>query len=503
MTLLEICAGRERTALYLGAEVSGSYNAHMDEPTQIHKYEQIAACIASLIESGALRPGDPLPSVRELSRQKSVSIATVLQGYYVLEARGLIEARPRSGFYVHTHLPPVLLEPDVSSPPPDPVSVSVRELVLTIVRDAQNSQLIQLGAAHPNPELTATRKLNRILASLARQSSDVGASYDIPPGPALLRAQIARRAVATGCNLSPDDIVTTSGCTDAMTLCLRAVCRPGDTVAIESPICFDALQYLEALGLRALEIPTHPRDGISLEALRFALSQMSVRACIVISNFNNPLGSKIPDDNKRELVRLLAVHDIPLIENNIFGEIYFDAQPPGVAKAYDRKGLVMLCSSFSKDLCPSYRVGWAVPGRFKGEVEWLKYITSQATATLPQLAIAEFMASGAHAYHLRRIRQMYARSVAGLLQAVSRYFPPDARLTRPTGGFVVWVQLPEMVDSLVLYRSALAERIAIAPGDLFSATNRYRNFIRLNAANWSEKVEAGVKRLGELIEDLA
>ena len=373
---------------------------------------------------------------------------------------------------------------------------------MMILRDAQNPRLIQLGAAHPNPTLTATGKLNRILASLTRRSRDAGAAYDMPPGPAPLRAQIARRAVVTGCNLSPDDIVTTSGCSDAMNLCLRAVCRPGDTVAIESPICFDTLQYLEVLGLKALEIPTHPRDGISLEALRFAIAQMPVHVCIVISNFNNPLGSCIPDDNKRELVRLLAAHDIPLIENNIFGEIGFDAQPPTVAKAYDRKGLVMLCSSFSKDLCPSYRVGWVVPGRFKNEIEWLKYITSITAPTLPQLAIAEFMTSGAHGYHLRRIRQAYARSVVGLIQAVSRYFPPGTAFTCPSGGFVVWVQLPETVDSLKLYRLALTEGIAIAPGGLFSPTNGYRNFIRLNAAHWSEKTEGGIKRLGELIEDL-
>jgi DNA-binding transcriptional MocR family regulator len=473
----------------------------MDIPAQIHRYEQVAAGIADLIESGALRPGDPLPSVRELSRQRSVSITTVLQGYYVLEARGLIEARPRSGFYVRAHLPAVLLEPEISSPPSDPADVSVRELVMMILRDACNSRLIPLGAAHPNPALTATGKLNRILAALTRQSSDAGATYDIPPGPESLRAQIARRAAATGCSLSPDDIVTTSGCSDAMNLCLRAVCRPGNTVAIESPICFDTLQYLEVLGLKAVEIPTHPRDGISLEALRFAITQMPVHACIVISNFNNPLGSCIPDDNKRELVRLLAAHGIPLIENNIFGEICFDGQSPTVAKAYDRKGLVMLCSSFSKDLCPSYRVGWVVPGRFKNEIEWLKYITSIAAPTLPQLAIAEFMASGAHGYHLRRIRQAYARSVVGLLQAVSRYFPPGTRVTRPSGGFVVWVQLPETVDSLKLYRLALTEGIAIAPGGLFSPTNGYRNFIRLNAAHWSEKTEGGIKRLGELIED--
>jgi DNA-binding transcriptional MocR family regulator len=475
----------------------------MNAPERVFKYEEVAAGIADLIKSGALRPGDPLPSVRELSRQRSISITTVLQGYYALEDRGLVQARARSGFYVQTRLPADLLEPDISSPPPDPMSVSVRDLIMMVLRDAENPRLVQMGAAYPNPGLTATAKLDRILAALARRPGGADACYELPVGPEALRAQIARRAAATGCNLSPEDILTTTGCTEAMNLCLRAVCRPGDTVAVESPICFDTLQYLEALGLKALEIPTHPRDGISLDALRFAIAQMPVRVCIVISNFNNPLGSCIPDGNKRELVRMLAAQDIPLIENNVFGEIYFGAQPPGVAKSYDRKGLVMLCSSFSKDLCPSYRVGWVAPGRFKRDVEWLKYSSSFATATLPQLAIAEFMSSGAHGHHLRGIRQAYARRVAGLLQAISRYFPPDVRLTRPAGGFVVWVQLPEKVDSLALYRLALRERIAITPGDLFSATNRYRNFIRLNAANWSEQAEAGVRRLGELVGELA
>jgi DNA-binding transcriptional MocR family regulator len=474
----------------------------MNAFSEMHKYEQVAADLAGLIETGTFRPGDPLPSVRQLSRQKRVSITTILQAYYALEARGLIEARPRSGFYVHMRLPAAMPEPETSSPPPDPASVSVRDLVMKVLRDAQNPRLVQLGAAHPNPELTATAKLNRILASLARQAGAASACYDMPPGPEALRAQIARRAAAAGCSLAPDDIVTTAGCSEAMNLCLRAVCKPGDTVAIESPICFDTLQYLEVLGLKALEIPTHPRDGISLDALRFAIMQTRVHACVVISNFNNPLGSCIPDDNKRELVKLLATHDIPLIENNVFGEIFFDPQPPSVAKAYDRKGMVMLCSSFSKDLCPSYRVGWVVPGRFKHDIEWLKYITSISASTLPQLAIAAFMTGGAYSYHLRRIRQAYARSVAGLLQAVMRYFPPGARVTRPAGGFVVWVQLPETVDSLVLYRSALLNGIALTPGYLFSATDRYRSFIRLNAANWSDKAEGAVRRLGEVVWDL-
>ena len=477
---------------------------NVNNSSRVYKYEQVAADITQLIESGTFRPGDRIPSVRQLSRQRKISVTTVLEAYYLLEARGLIEARPRSGFYVRTTLPAALPEPEISSPAPDPTQVSVRELVTRVVlTDTHNPDLVQLGAAHPNPALSATQKLNRILTSVARRMGDESGLYDYVPGCEALRVQIAQRALSAGCKFGPDDIVITSGCTESVSLSLRAVCRPGDTVAIESPISFDALQCLEVLGLQALEIPTHPRNGISLDALRFAVEHNPVSACLVISNFNNPLGSCIPDEKKRKLVELLARHDIPLIENDIFGEIYFSDRRPSVAKAYDRKGLVMLCSSFSKCLCPGYRVGWVVPGRFKETVEWLKYTSTLATPTLSEYAIAEFLAGGSYDPHLRRIRRLYGRYVASLLQAVRRYFPEGTRVTRPAGGFVVWVQLPGSVDSLVLYKLALNEGIATTPGYIFSATEQYRNFVRLNAANWSDEAKQGIQRLGQLIDGMA
>jgi DNA-binding transcriptional MocR family regulator len=469
-----------------------------------YRYEQLAEELVHLIESGTFRPGARIPSIRQLSRQKRISISTVMQSLYLLEAQGWLEARPRSGFYVCTMLPTTLPEPDVSSPEPDPSQVSMRELVTRVaLDDTHNPHLVQLGAAHPNPALAATQQLNRILNTVARRLGDESGLYDYVPGSKALRVQIARRALATGCSLGPDDILITSGCSESVSICLRAVCRPGDAVAIESPISFDALQCLEALGLKALEIPTHPRDGISLDALRFAVEHNPVSACLVISNFNNPLGSCIPDENKRDLVQLLAEHDIPLIENDIFGEIYFNDRRPPVAKAYDRRGMVMLCSSFSKSLCPGYRVGWVVPGRFKETVQWLKYTSSLAAPTLLEYTIAEFMGSGSYDPYLRRTRRAYARRVASLSQAVRRSFPREIKLTRPAGGFLLWVQLPEAVDSLELYRMALKAGVAITPGYLFSATQQFPNFIRLNAANWSSEAERAVSRLGGLVGELA
>jgi DNA-binding transcriptional MocR family regulator len=468
---------------------------------ELFLYEQVAAELADLIRHGTFRAGEHIPSVRQLSRQRKISITTVLQAYTLLENQGLIEPRPQSGYYVRSKLPEMLPEPEMSTPQQDPTLVSVRELVMMVLKDSNNPDLIQLGAATPNTDLVIPMKLNRIMARLPLQANTQYNMYDVPPGNELLRIQIAQRAVGIGCNLTHADVVTTCGCLEAFTLSLRAVCRPGDTVAIESPIYFGVLQVLESLDLRALEIPTHPHDGISISALRFAIEHNSIQACLVLSNFNNPLGSCIPDENKQALVELLARHEIPLIEGDVCGEIYFSGLRPSVCKAYDQKGLVLLCSSFSKDLVPGYRVGWVAPGRFKPTIEWLKYTTNLATATLPQIAIAKFLESGGYDRHLRSIRRLYANFVSQLSQAVMRYFPEGTRVTRPNGGIVLWVQLPDYADSLELYKQALQAGITLAPGYIFSATQQYKNFIRLNAAWWSYETDRAMQRLGELVAE--
>lgn len=471
--------------------------------SKLFRYEKVANRVKQLIEKGTYRPGDRIPSVRQMSEQQEVSISSVLQAYLQLENEGVIEARPQSGYYVRPpasfHLP----EPEVSTPGLDPSHVNLHDLMMMVMRDTLNPKLIQLGAAMPNLELLPTERMNRIMARLARKASKGMHQYQLPPGIEELRVQIAKRAVSSGCQLAPGDIVITSGGTEAINLCLHAVCKPGDIVAIESPMYFGTLQIIEVHGLRALEIPTNPRDGISLEALQFAIENNPINAVLTISNFSNPLGSCIPDEKKKELVELLTRHDIPLIDNDVSGEIYFTEKRPHVTKAFDTKGLVMLCSSFSKDISPSLRVGWVAPGRYKNAIEWLKFTLSASAPTLAQMAIAEFMESGGYDHQIRRIRREYASNVSLLSQVVTRSFPPGTRVTRPSGGFVLWVQLPENVDSLDLYSLALKGGITLTPGHLFSPTNQFRNFIRLNAAAWNLPIERAVEKLGRMVSELA
>jgi len=468
---------------------------------KILRYQELADRLAELIRHGTYPPGTRIPSVRQMSGQQNLSISTVLQAYSLLERQRLIESRPQSGYYVRARIEERLPEPETSSPRRDPSLVSLHELVMMLMHDSANPDLVQLGAALPYLDHRLIQTVNHIMVRIIRQQGINAHQYRFTAGLDALRVQIARRMVNAGCNLSPGDILITSGGTEAIDISLHAVCRPGDIVAIESPSYFGTLQTLEVHGLRTLEIPTHPRDGISLEALEFAIEHNPIRAVFVISNFNNPLGSQIPDERKKALVDLLAKHDIPLIENDVSGELYFGEKRPLVCKAFDTKELVILVSSFSKNISPGLRLGWVAAGRYSAEVEWLKF-TLSPSPTLPQMAVAELLEGGSYDQHLRRIRREYARNVQLMSDAVMRYFPDGTRLTRPSGGFILWVQLPENVDSLELYKMALQGGITLAPGHVFSATYQFSNFIRLNAATFNYSTERALERLGEMITQL-
>jgi DNA-binding transcriptional MocR family regulator len=465
--------------------------------------EEIAAKISRMIEQGAYRPGDRIPSIRELSRQMHVSINTVMEAYGRLENACLVEARPYSGHYVRAPFPEPLSDRPDGAIGLEAQPVNLGERSLQIRRRLADPSLIPLGQGMPNPDLLPAAKLNRIMAAQVRRFPRDSVSYAPLSGTARLRAQIARRALAAGCTLAPDDVVVTSGCAEAVTLALQATCRPGDTVAIGSPVYYTFLNSIQWLGLKVLEIPSSVREGMNLDVLAYALAHNSVQACIAICNFNNPLGGLMPADQKRDLVTLLAKHDIPLIEDDVYGDLGFAAARPPAAKAYDEKGLVLLCSSFSKTLAPGYRVGWIAPGRFLARIQGLKSLFNIASSSPAQLAIAEFLINGGYDHHLRALRSAYQRQVMQMREAVGRYFPAGTRVSRPAGGSVVWIEMADHVDGLAVHEHALSHSIAVAPGMLFTLGDSYRNCIRLNAAYWSEPIENAVRMLGQLAGELA
>lgn len=464
-------------------------------------YGEIAREIRDAIRSGALRSGDRVPSVRHLSKQRRVSVTTVLQAYAQLEAAGVLQARPQSGYYVR--LPGRLPEPRPTRSPQASSLVNVSSLVASVYSGSHDSAAVALGAAYTPPELLPTRRLGRLLAAEVRAAEHGGVEYDAPPGCPRLRRQIARRALDWGCALSPEELIVTYGATEALNLSLLAVAQRGDVVAIESPTFFGILQMLEAHGLRALEIPSDPRHGMRLDALEAGLKRHRVSAVVSVPNFANPLGSLMPDANKERLVAMLARSGIPLIEDDTFGDLHHGPVRPRVAKSFDRRGLVLLCGSFTKTLAHGYRVGWVAPGRFLERVQLLKHSQTVATTTLPQRAIAAFLEGGGYDRHLRTLRRRTRDSMQRLQAAIGESFPPGTRVTRPQGGVVLWVELPRRVDATELYRRALEEGITIAPGPIFSARRALGHFVRLHAGiEWTPRVEGAVVRLGQLAREV-
>jgi DNA-binding transcriptional MocR family regulator len=376
--------------------------------------------------------------------------------------------------------------------------VSVSDLVMTVLRESHDPANVPLGAALPNPDLLPVQTLRRKITAAIRRYPEITSTYDVTPGWPDLRAQIARRAVSAGCTLDPDEIVTTTGAQEALNLCLGATCRPGGLVAVESPLFYGILQMIEARGLRAIEVAMDAHDGMNLDALGAVIRRNRISAVVSMPNFNNPLGSLMPDEKKKELVRMLAARDIPLIEDDIYGEIPHGLNRPRAAKAFDAKGLVLWCSSFSKTISPGMRVGWVAGGRLTRRIAELKFTSTLATSTLGQVALADFLAHGGYDHHLRRLRKSAAIQVANVAQAVRRSFPEGTCVSTPAGGFVMWVELPRDKDALKLHRMALKAGISIAPGPIFSPRRRFRNCIRLSACFWSERVDRALATLGQL-----
>lgn len=470
----------------------------MKTPSQPPLYQEVADKLARLIDEGVLRPGERLPSLRRISLQHTVSLTTAVQAYIQLEDRGLVEARPKSGFFVRVRSRP-LAEPKASKPPRAVTAVTVGALHSRLFESVMQPQVVPLGGAVPSADLLPTVKLNRLLAARSRSAGKRGVAYDMPPGAEALRRQIVKRAMDAGATLLPDEIITTCGATEALLLCLRAVTTPGSVVAVESPTYFGILHALEELRVKVIEIPMHPRDGMDLDALERIAATRPLAACLAVPTFSNPLGALMPEANKRRLVQILAAREIPLIEDDVFGELHFGPQRPRVAKAYDERGLVMLCSSFSKSLAPGYRVGWVAPGRYYDRVKALKLTTTLATATLPELAVADFLATGGYDHYLRSVRASYAANLKRVSEAIARAFPSGTKMTQPQGGFLLWIELPKGVDAVELHERALAKNISIAPGPMFSPVQGFRNFIRISCGEvWSPRIAEAIATLGKL-----
>ncbi|SAK95322.1 GntR family transcriptional regulator [Caballeronia catudaia] len=469
-------------------------------------YEKLADDIERSIRQGVYRHGERLPSVRQTSQRNRISVTTAIRAYVLLESRGLVTSRPQSGYFVNFHgdaSERKLLELRPSRPIPISSPVDVSRLVLSTLRSIGVDDAVALGSPYPDPSLFPFERLNRYAYNAGRGKAQWGVTDALPPGNAKLVRQIARRYLENGMAVDPNEIIVTVGATEAINLCLQAVAKSGDVIAVESPTFYAMLHAIERMGMKAIEVSTHPEYGIDIEALAAIVKSQTVTACMVMPNFQNPLGFQMPDERKRELVQFLTAQDIPVIENGVYNELHFDRFYPSTLKSFDTKGLVLHCSSFSKSLTSAYRIGWAMPGRYRDRVEKLKFLNTLTSPSIPQLAIAEFLERDGYEHHLRRIRKAYAQQANLMKVIVSRFFPEGTRISSPAGGYVLWIELPSSVDSMRLYKLALDQGITIGPGYMFSISeSTYRNFIRLNYSSpWTSEIEQAVITVGKIVAD--
>lgn len=473
-----------------------------------HRYLRLADELADAMHRGLLQPGQRLPSVRQACAQRGISPSTVFQAYARLEEQGLIEARARSGFFVRatqSQAQPPRLAPALARS--DAHTVSLSEQAFALLAAGADPTLVPLGSAFPAPQLFPLQALARCGARAMRRLPPQAATSAQLAGEPALRAALLRRYALQGVNLHNDELLITNGAMEALNLALQAVTRPGDVVAVESPTFYAALQALQRQDLRAVELPTDPVTGVDLDALQALLARPSGErpvACWLMTGFQNPLGALMPTARKQALLRLLARHQLPLIEDDVYAELYEGPQRPPPAKAFDDHGWVLHCGSFSKCLAPGYRIGWIAAGRFAAQLLRLKGMASLASSLPAQLALAGYLAQGGYERHLRRLREQLAQGRRQGLACVQAHFPPGTRVTRPEGGYFLWLQLPERVDALALQALALAEGISLAPGSLFSADGRFRHHLRLNVGHPTDaRIEAAIRRVGELASELA
>jgi len=460
-------------------------------------HEQVEHRITALIDTGVLKNGQKIPSLRMLSEQLNVSINTVREAYERLENRHYIEAVPQSGYYVRSISAPRRGRKDLEPRELDPREINFCQVYSAMKRAESSAELVQLGAAVIDRRFWPQEKIARSYREAIQRFPEEVFDYMMPPGYRPLREQIELLGLHSGLQISPDDLIITNGCQEAVCLSLMATCKAGDTVAVESPFFFNFLSLLDRLGVTPIEIPSVPGEGINLDVLQFVIEHNPVKAVFVISNFSNPTGAVMPPARKKRLLELLQNVDIPLIEDDVYGDLAFRSRPD-TCKAYDTDGRVLLCSSFAKTISPGLRLGWVIPGRYYDEVVKLKTVLNVGSPSLDQVAVTIFLQKGGYERHLRRIRSGLKETVEATRRALLEYLPPGTTVTEPDGGFLLWVTLPPQHDAMDLYYRALDENILIAPGQLFSRKEGFSNCMRINAANWNLGIQRAIARLGEM-----
>lgn len=475
----------------------------MKETLKPRLYENIADRIIMLIKHGVLKDGDKIPSIRTLSNQLGVSLNTIKESFWHLENHNYIQSIPQSGYYVRNLNDKIVKNNAIDPKKIDPIKESLCKIYSAFQINGRCPPEAELGIATISSDLWPNDKLRRCIQEVLRYDYDAAFKYCMSPGYKPLIEQISLMALQSGININPEEIIITTGCMEAIYLALKAICNPGDTIAIESPIFFNFLQLCEELNINVLEIPNIHGNGFNKEILQFIINNYKIKAFLTIPNFNNPSGNCMSEKQKEDLVKIIDENNIYLIEDDIYADLYYSGKRPKPCKEYDKSGNVILCSSFSKIIVPGLRIGWLVPGKLFKKIEKIKLLLNIGSSTLDQLIVSKFLQDGGIERHLRKIRKILKSQIQSMRELLLMTLPPGTEVSDPKGGLVLWVKLPGNIDSLKLYEKLLDKGIIIAPGVTFSASGKYyNNYFRINAGIWNEKIIKAIKFIGETVSNM-
>ncbi|AZQ13126.1 PLP-dependent aminotransferase family protein [Shewanella khirikhana] len=459
------------------------------------KYQQVAEAIARQIREGRYGLGERLPSVREVCGRFGISMSTAQAAFRLLEDQALAQARPGAGFYVSFRGTPQV-------PGEGPARYEVHNRMLQVLSWCAQPGITDLGTAVLSPGLLPRAALSKLLARQARFEMATVLQPLFSGGHPPLRREIAKRLILQGIELGESEVLVTGGCQDAISLALSAIAHAGDTIAVESPCFPGLLQVIESLGMKVLEIPCSPGQGLSVEALQLALARWQVAALVLCPDFSNPTGSQMPLANRQRLLALAGEHDLAIIEDDLFSELQEPGKGIPALKALDTDGRVIYCSSVAKSLGSGLRLGWLCGGRYHGDIAKLKAFRNVSEPLIIQALVAEFMASGGYGRHLGSLGKRLQLNLKKLRGWVEQAFPGQTQIGRPEGGFVLWVSLPG-IDSGRLLSLAVAEGVAFFPGDVFSGAGQYNHCLRLSGAfDDDDKTQKAVAVLGRLAHSL-
>jgi DNA-binding transcriptional MocR family regulator len=472
----------------------------VDKSSSEFLYQQVIDFVEHQQQSGAIRPGDKLPSLRKLSRQFEISVPTVKQAYVELERQGKISARPQSGYYLKATQARTLLPMRATWSSGEPMEISCRSLIEQVYEAVHMPDSVALGISNPVHAHPPDKTLARLMRSVLSRVSEKAVSYGPVNGDPKLRLNLAFRYQEHGVLLNHEDLIITNGAQEALSIALQCVAERGDIIAVESPCYFGLIELIESLGMKALEVYTCTEEGVCVTELAKVIKQHPLKACLFSSAISNPLGSMMTDKQRQAMVQLLEKNDIALIEDEVYSDLYFSDCRPVPAQLYSKKGLVLTCSSFSKTAAPGYRVGWLLPGKFEEKAKRIKRAQSCSTSMLQQWTLSDYLMSGEYDRHLQVLRKTLRNNCERMRALIAEHFPEQVCISKPQGGSVLWIRCRSHVDTSQFFKQAIAQGVNFAPGEIFSPSGKYKNYMRISfGVQWCDRIDQAIQTLGKLV----